>query len=518
MSWSKELEELAARKLLAKELGGPERVERHKSRGKLTVRERIDALLDAGSFEEIGSVAGFATYTENGELETFTPANIVIGDGLIEERPVVVTGDDFTVRGGSAEASIWAKFVHAERRARSHRIPIVRLVDGSGGGGSVASYHTLGRTYVPPLPGFADNVAALGEVPVVAAALGSVAGLGAARVALSHFSIMVRGISQMFTAGPPIVQYATHEDLDKETLGGAHIHGSNGTVDNVVESEAEAFDEIARFLSYLPSNVWTIPSRIETKDPADRRDLRLATVIPTNRRRPYDGRVIIEAVVDENSFFEIGGGWGREIIGGFARLSGFPIGVLAADPRVGGGVLSADGSQKMCRLIDVCDTFRLPIVNFVDQPGFAIGSAAESAATLRHGVHTMAALYQMTVPYFAVIVRRTFGVAGAAFVDATTPHERVAWPSADWGSLPLEGGIEAAYRRELDAADDSDALRAELLAGFEAVRSPFRTAEAFDIEEIIDPVDTRSVLCRWVERVYPNLAHSLGPKGRTYRP
>ncbi|NOX31808.1 MAG: methylmalonyl-CoA carboxyltransferase [Actinobacteria bacterium] len=518
MSWSKELDELAVRKRLAQELGGAERVERHRSRGKLTVRDRIAGLLDDGSFREIGSVAGFATYSDDGSLETFTPANTLIGDGLIDGRPVVVTGDDFTVRGGSAEASIWAKFVHAEQRARSHRVPMIRLVDGSGGGGSVASYHALGRTYVPPLPGFADTVAALGEIPVAAAALGSVAGLGAARVALSHFSVMVDGISQMFTAGPPIVRYATHEDLDKEVLGGAAIHGSNGTIDNVVASEQEAFESIGRFLSYLPSNVWSAPERCESNDSADRRDDRLARIIPTNRRRPYDGRVIIDAVMDVDSFFEIGDRWGRELIGGLARLDGVPVGVLAADPQIGGGVLTADGSHKLRRLVDLCDTFRLPIVNFVDQPGFAIGSIAEERATLRHGVAAMAALYQMTVPYFAVIVRRTFGVAGAALVDATVPHDRVAWPSADWGSLPLEGGIEAAYRRDLEASDDPDALRAELVASFDAVRSPFRTAEAFDIEEIIDPLDTRAVLCRWVNRIYPNLSHSLGPKGRAYRP
>ena len=284
----------AGRRRRGQELGGSGPVGRHRSRGKLTVRERINKLLDVDSFQEIGSVAGFATYTDDGDLETFMPANTLIGDGLIDGRPVVVTGDDFTVRGGSAEASIWAKFVHAEQRARSHRVPIIRLVDGSGGGGSVASYHTLGRTYVPPLPGFADTVAALGEIPVAAAALGSVAGLGAARVALSHFSVMVESISQMFTAGPPIVRYATHEDLDKEDLGGAAIHGSNGTIDNVVTTEEEAFDSIARFLSYLPPNVWTVPPRPESGDPTDRRDSRLSDVIPTSRRRPYDGRIIID--------------------------------------------------------------------------------------------------------------------------------------------------------------------------------------------------------------------------------
>lgn len=329
---------------------------------------------------------------------------------------------------------------------------------------------------------------------------------------------MVEGLSQIFIAGPPIVRYATHEDLDKEALGGSAVHGANGLIDNVVTDEEAAFQAISRFLSYLPPNVWTTPPRTATADDPARRDRRLGDVIPRNTRHPYDGRDIIVSVTDEDSFFEIGSQWGREVVGGLARIDGVPVGVLAADPRVFGGTLTALGSQKLRRLVDVCDTFRLPIVNFVDQPGFAIGSAAESAATLRHGVSTMTALYQMTVPYFVVIVRKAFGVAGAAMVDATTPHDRVAWPSGDWGSLPLEGGIEAAYRRDLEAADDPAALRAELVARFDAVRSPIRTADAFDIEEIIDPMDTRPVLCRWVNRVYPTLSHDLRPKGRTYRP
>ncbi len=518
MTWRPELDDLERRKEAAARLGGPERVARHRAAGKLTVRERIDGLVDPASFAEVGSTAGFTTYSDGGELADFTPANFVLGDATIAERPIVVAGDDFTVRGGAADASIWEKLVHAEQRARRLRVPIVRLIDGSGGGGSVKSYHDLGRTYVPPLPGWRDQMEILSEVPVAAAALGSVAGLGAARVAGSHFAVMVEGQSQVFVAGPPVVAYATREDLDKEELGGSHVHGRNGTVDLVVSTEAEAFVAIRRFLSYMPRNVWETPPVAGTTDDPERRAEELLSLIPRNRRQIYNGRRLIGLVVDSESFFELGRGWGRSLITGFARLAGHPVGILGADPRIAGGVLSADGALKLRRFVDLCDTFHLPIVNFVDQPGFAVGSKAEQESTIRHGAAAIAALYQMQVPYFVVIVRRTFGVAGAAMVDVGVPHMRVAWPSGDWGSLPLEGGVEAAFKRRLAESDDPDALRRELLESFEAIRSPFRTADAFDIEEIIDPRDTRAVLCRWIGSAWGTLSHDLGPRGRGYRP
>ena len=518
MTWDRELEEIASWRRMAADLGGEERVARHKALGKLTVRERIAALLDEGSFREVGSLAGFAEYDESGELKDFTPANFVFGRGAVDGRPIVVSGDDFTVRGGAADASIHRKLVYSEQMARELRVPIVRLVDGSGGGGSVKSYHDIGRTYVPPLPGWSDQMDILGEVPVVAAALGSVAGLGAARVAASHFSVMVEGTSQVFVAGPPVVAYASHEEVGKEELGGAHVHTAIGTVDNLAGSEKDAFAQVRSFLGYLPGSVWEAPPRAEPEDDPARRDDRLADVIPRSRRRGYDSRAMVEMIVDAGSFFEIGPGWGKPVVTGLARLDGYPAGVLAADPNHWGGALTADGSDKMRRFVDLCDTFHLPIVSFVDQPGFAVGTAAERAGTLRRGVGLIAALYQLTVPFFSVVVRRAFGVAGAAMVDRGEPDLRVAWPSGDWGSLPLEGGVEAAYRRVLDEAEDRDAMRAELLESFEAIRSPLRTAEAFDIEEIIDPRDTRPLLCEWIGLAFAREASALGPKRRGFRP
>lgn len=518
MTWKRELDELRKRKEMAARLGGDERVARHRAAGKLNVRERVEALLDPGSFREFGSIAGMAAYDAEGRLKEFIPANFVMGRGEIDGRPVMLGGDDFTVRGGAADASIHRKQVYAEQMARELRIPMVRLVDGSGGGGSVKSYHDMGRTYVPPLFGWEHAVRMLSEVPVVAAALGSVAGLGAAKVVTSHFSLMVEGTSQIFVAGPPIVAYASREDVDKEALGGAAIHGRNGVVDNVAASEEEAFAQIRTFLGYLPRNVWEAPPRSEPADDPKRREEALLSIIPRERRRIYDPRRLLALVLDSDSFFEIGKRWGRSLVTGLARLDGYPVGALASDPMYDGGTLTADASDKLRRFVDFCTTFHLPIASFVDQPGFTVGTVAEKAATIRRGATAIAALYETTTPFFSVIVRRAFGVAGAALVDRGDPDLRVAWPSGDWGSLPLEGGIEAAYKRQLAQSDDPEALRGKILDSLEALRSPLRTAESFLIEEIIDPRDTRPVLCEWISLAYGTISPRLGPPATPYRP
>lgn len=506
------------RRARAAELGGEERVERQRSAGKLTVRERIDAVLDDGSFAELGAYTGKVTYDEAGEIVEYQPTNYVAGRGSIDGRPVMVGGDDFTVRGGHADGSIWEKQSYAEALSEEHQIPMVRLLDGSSGGGSVVTYLEEQKTYVPPLPGFDVQARMLNLVPVASAALGPVVGLGAARAVMSHFCVMVRDLAQVFVAGPPLVAYASHEELTKEELGGAGVHAANGVVDNVADSEADAFAQIRRFLSYLPSNVFDVPPVGECGDPVDRRDEWLLEAIPTNRRRVHDVRRIIGTLVDTDSFFEVGRAWGRSMVVGLARFDGRPVGILANDPRHWGGALTADGCAKATRFVDLCETFHVPVLNLVDNPGFAIGSAAEQAGTIRAGAALIAALYQTTVPYLTVILRRTFGVAGAAFVDARKPRLRVAWPSADWGSLPLEGGIEAAYKRALAESDDPESLRSELLDRFEAVRSPLRTAEAFGIEDIIDPRDTRRIVSEWIELAYTRLPQLVGPSTHGFRP
>jgi acetyl-CoA carboxylase carboxyltransferase component len=512
--WEPELAELRRREGMARRMGGPDKVERQHAAGKLTVRERIDALADPGSFHEIGAVAGRATY-DGGELVDLTPTNFVMGRARIEGRTVVLGGDDFTVRGGAADAAIWQKQVYAEQMARELGLPMVRLVDGTGGGGSVKSLDQMGRTYIPMNPGWEHVVANLATVPVVALALGSVAGLGAARVVTSHYSLMVGPTSQVFVAGPPVVA-RTGEEVTKEDLGGSDIHGTNGTVDDVVASEEEAFARTRRFLSYLPSSVDELPPRVSADDRPDRREDWLVRAIPRQERKVYRIRPVIEAVVDIGTWFEIGRGWGRSAVTGLARLDGWSVAVLASDPYHYGGGWTADASDKVTRLIDLADTFHLPVVHLVDQPGFVIGTAAERASTIRHGARALAAVYQAEVPFCAVILRRAYGVAGAAHTNASRLLYRYAWPSGDWGSLPMAGGIEAAFRAQLADAEDPEALRREIQARLDAVRSPFRTAEAFLAEEIIDPRDTRPLLCEFAALAAPR--RRPGPTGRPLRP
>ena len=519
MSWKPELHELRRREELARRMGGPERVARQHDSGRLTVRERIERLLDPGSFHETGALAGSAQY-QDGELTGFTPANMVVGSGRIDGRQAVVQGDDFTVRGGAADAAIWQKMVFAERMAHDLRIPLVRLVDGTGGGGSVKTLETMGFSYVPPLPGFELVVANLARVPVAAAALGPVAGLGAARVVAAHFSVIVRGTAQLFVAGPPVVAAAMGEAPDKEELGGARAQTRAGAVDNEAADEDDALDQIRRFLSYLPGSVWDPPPAEPCQDPPDRREEELLSIVPRDRRRPYRMRALLEAVLDRGSLLELGARHGGSLITALARLGGRPVAVLASDPNHSGGGLSAAASEKLARFVDTCDQFHLPVVNFVDQPGFVIGTEAERAGTIRRGSRALFAVYQATVPWVSILVRKVYGIAGAAHGDGSRLNLRYAWPSGDWGSLPIEGGIEAAYRRELEAAEDPAALRAEIEQRLNAVRSPFRTAERFSVEEIIDPRDTRPLLCDWAQRAHELVVHELaaGPKARGPRP
>jgi len=518
VTWEGELEELRRREELARGMGGPERIDRQHAAGRLTVRERVDRLLDAGSFEEYGALAGFATYRA-GELERFTPANSVVGTGRIDGRRVVVAGDDFTVRGGAADAAISRKQVYAELLAGELRLPLIRLVDGTGGGGSVKSYEATGRTYVPANPGWDAVVANLGRVPVVAACLGPVAGLGAARVVTAHFSVMVRETSQLFVAGPPVVRHGMGREVTKEELGGWEIHArESGAVDNLAEDEEDALRQLARFLSYLPQSVWEAAPRAACGDDPARADAALRSIVPRSRRHVYDMRRLVGLVVDRGSFFEIGRAYGGSVISGLARLDGWPVAVVASDPRVYGGGLTAAASDKLARFVDFADAFHLPVVNFVDQPGFVIGVEAERAGTIRRGARALAAVYQARTPWVSVLVRKVFGVAGAAHGNAQALNLRYAWPSGDWGSLPLEGGVQAAYRRELEAAEDPAALEAEITARLDALRSPFRTAEAFGVEKIIDPADTRRLLCEWAPDAHRIAAAQLGPPARGPRP
>jgi len=529
--WEPELEELNLRESLAEKMGGSEKVERQNQRGKFNIRERIELLLDEGSFHEIGKIAGKATYDENGELLDLQASNFIFGRGRINNRTVVIAGDDFTVRGGAADASIITKQVAAEQMANELHLPIIRLIDGTGGGGSVKTldptehskgsisvntYGTGARTYVPLNPGWEYVVSNLATVPTVSLCLGPVAGLGAARAVSSHYSVMVKDLSQLFVAGPPVVNALGIEEVDKESLGGSQIQTRNGSIDDEVDSEEEAFESARKFLSYLPSSAFEKAERSATEDRSSRTDTNLNDIIPRDRRKVYKMRNIIESVFDENSFFEMSSSFGRSAITGFARLDGWPVALLAGDPYHYGGGWTADAAQKVVRFVDLAETFHLPVVHLVDNPGFVIGTESEKQATIRHGARALAAIYQASVPWCSILIRKAFGVAGAAHSPGHRFQYRYAWPSGDWGSLPVEGGVAAAYSAELENSKNPEQLLEEITERLNKVRSPFRTAEAFLVEEIIEPAKTRPLLCEFANLAAPLRGGSSSGFG--YRP
>ena len=552
-TWQPLLDEVATLQSLALKRLAPDSEEpgvvRQRSRGKLNCRQRIDLLLDDGSFREIGSVAGFATHDEYGDIVAFTPANHVGGWGTIARRNAIVCADDFTSRGGHADGAIGAKSGYLDRLSVEMRCPSIRLLDGSSGGGSVAAMVPQqkkegessaqeskgaikagrprvaggGGSFLPGHLGSTMYTEQLSTVPVVNMLLGSVVGIGAAKAVLGHFSVMVRDIAQLFVAGPPVVSHAMGYDITKEDLGDWRIHCTNGSVDNLAESEEEAASMVRRFLSYLPSSVYeTPPVLAEAGDSRSRREEELFHLIPRKRTTTFNMRRAIELMADVGSFFEIGGLWGTDQIVGLARFNGHPVGVIASDSQhVNGGALTADGCDKLIRHLDMCDLFHLPVLNLVDNPGFAVGLEHEMAGTIRKGGEWMVAFSQVRTPIFTVLMRRSFGVAGNNYATPRSqPSMRVAWPAADVGGIPPEGGIEAAYKRQLAEAEDPVALRAELEARIESVRGPLGPLSKFQIEEMIDPRDTRRHICDWVDLAYRivNQSGNLAPRPLQFRP
>ena len=517
MSWEKEVRELERRRMLAKKQGGEQGIAKQHARGRLTVRERIGALLDAGSFQEHGRATAAPDYDDDGELQGYVPANYVVGFGEIDERRVVVGGEDFTLKGGSPNAAGLRKSIYAEHLACQYRVPLVRLLEG--GGGSVRGSGKKGGTVGQPVfsePRFKIIADALGEVPIASGAMGAVAGFPAGRLVASHFAVMTRHTAQVLIGGPALVTRALGVKMTKDELGGAQVHAASGIVDNVAEDEHDAFAQIRRFLSYLPSSVWERTPRRPSDDDPERMEQGLLSAVPRETNQPFDMRAIVGMVADRDSFFEMGAAFGPSQICGLARLAGQPVGVLANDNRHAAGAMTAEAAQKYRRFVEMCDTFHVPVVNFVDQPGFMIGPAAEQAGTIRYGMAAVSAAAQATIPWAVIQVHKGFGVATAAHY---APGAYVlAWPSVETGALPLEGGVAVAFHREIAEAKDPVAKRRELEDQLRSARSPFPAAESFAVHELIDPRETRPCLCRWIEWIQPRLETLKGPVRFVMRP
>ncbi|MCE2406074.1 MAG: hypothetical protein J4G19_01020 [Pseudomonadales bacterium] len=516
MVWQPEVEELERRRAFSEEMGGEAGIAEQRRRGKLTVRERIRLIADNNEFKEIGQLAGAATYEHN-KLVHVRPSNMVIGTAKIDGRTAVVTAGDFTVRGGSADGSIGNKGGHAQTMAAEWKLPFIRLLDATGG--SVKTFEQIGRTYIPTNPVTPGIEKLLCEVPVVGAILGSVAGLPAVDACLAHFNVMVKGISQLFPGGPPVVKAALGVDISKEELGDERTQVfESGAVDNLADTEEEAFDMIRQFLSYLPSNVWQMPPRGDTSDDPNRRDEELISIIPREKRRTYNPRRILKAVVDQDSFFEITPHYGRSRIVGLARMHGYPVGVMINNPNRIGGSMDVSAGVKVIRFLQLCDTFHLPMLYLADEPGFMVGPEQQSLGIVRAGAKMICATLRTRMPWMSVIIRQLYGVAGQCHDRPGGMFKRVAWPSGHWGSMHIAGGVSAAYRRIIAESDNPESKQQEIEEKLEALSSPFKTAEAFNIEEIIDPRETRPLMCEFVELAQEHLKTQLGPSTTPYMP
>ncbi|KAK5234568.1 hypothetical protein LTR47_004602 [Exophiala xenobiotica] len=504
---------------------------RQKTSGKLWSRERISALLDPSTFRELGSITGTATWQRDAlhpqreHITSFTPSNNPQGFGRVtcprttpaQRRQIYLTSDDFSIRSGHADGSVALKTLYGEKLALRLKVPVVKLVDGSSGGGSVSTIITQGYSYIPHLNVLSTVIKQLNMgIPNLGAVLGPAIGLGAARVVSTHFSVMAADIGSLFNAGPKVVEGATFEEgLSFSDLGGPNVHCTNGTIDNMARDEQDCFDQIRTVLGYLPDcGMYQAPPCVDcVDDDVNREDIGLRSVIPRRKNRMYNPYTIIESVVDKGSWFEIGRMWGRTSITGLARMGGRPVGILSLNCEVNSGALDALGSQKLMKMIKFCDVFNLPIVQFVDVPGYAIGTVAERSATMKWGVELGKAYYSTTTPIFSVITRRVYGVAGGIMLDSREPWMRIAWPSGNWGSLPLDGGIEVGHRHELKQIGEKHGPEAvkkrykELEDEYLRLMNPVRSAQPFNVEEIVDPKDTRKIVCRWVREMYGIVMH-----------
>jgi acetyl-CoA carboxylase carboxyltransferase component len=509
MNWKKETVEINKRRKLAKAQGGKDAIKLQHAKGRLTLRERIELLLDKDSFQEQGEIAGGSEVNDEGKLESLTPANFILGFGKINNREVVVGGEDFTVKGGSPNPAGLRKSVYTEELALKYKIPLIRLHEG--GGGSVAGPGKKSGGYggdpVFSKSRFRSIADTLREIPVASAALGPVAGMPAARFVGSHFRVMTKETAQILVAGPAVVERAFGKKMSKEELGGSEIHKLNGVTDNVASSEEDAFLQIQTFLSFFPQNKYELTDRIKCDDPIERQEEELISIIPKDRKRSYEMRDIVNLVFDKNSFFEMTKYFGRGIITGFARINGYSVAIFANDSNFYAGSMSADGAQKTTRFIRLCDTFNIPIVSLVDEPGFLIGPDAEKAGTILHGTEAVLATTESTVPWTTIMIRKSFGVAAAAHYG---PDGYVlAWPSAESGPLPLEGGVAVAFKKEIAEAKDPEAKRKELEEKMAKNQNPFPRAEAFSVHEIIDPRETRKYISLWAERIQSQLRANL---------
>jgi propionyl-CoA carboxylase beta subunit len=480
---------LAARVRRAEEGGGPERQKRQHAEGKLTARERVELLLDEGSFEELDKLVEHRCL-DFGMADQKVPGDgVVSGHGRIDGRLAFVFAQDFTVFGGSLSETNAQKICKVMDLAMKMGAPVIGLND-SGGARIQEGVASLG--------GYADiflrNTLASGVVPQISAILGPCAGGAVYSPAITDFNVMVKDTAYMFVTGPDVIKTVTHEEVTKEELGGAATHNvKSGVAHFAVEDDRACLALIRELLSYLPQNNMEEPPLQRTEDPPDREDPSLDTLIPAEANKPYDIKRLIEAVVDDRRFLEVHALYAPNIVVGFARFGGKSVGIVANQPSVLAGCLDIDASVKGARFVRFCDAFNIPLVTFEDVPGFLPGTAQEFGGIIRHGAKLLYAFAEATVPKITVITRKAYG---GAYCVMASKHIRTdlnyAYPTAEIAVMGPDGAVNVLYRRELAAEKDPAALRARKVAEFrEKFANPYVAADRGFVDEVIEPRATR---------------------------
>jgi acetyl-CoA carboxylase carboxyltransferase component len=490
---SERLEDLERRRELARHAGSPHAVERQHAKGKLTARERLAYLLDEGSFQELDMLARTRQPGLSDENRPYTDG-VITGFGTIDGRRVCVYSQDFTVNGGSLGEVFGEKLHKVMDLATSIGVPIIGINDGAG---ARVQEGVVGLHYYGGI--FRRNVYASGVVPQISVMMGSCAGGAVYSPAMTDFIFMVRETSHMFITGPDVVKTVTGEEVTLEALGGAMSHATKSGVATFVSAdEKSCLDEVRQLLGFLPSNNLEAPPRVQSGDDPERSVPELSTIMPTSPNQPYDMKKVIAAVVDDGELVEYHALWAMNLVCGFGRIDGHVVGVVGNQPQVLAGVLDIDSSEKGARFVRTCDSFNIPLVTFVDVPGFMPGTDQEYGGIIRHGAKLLYAYCEATVPRIQVITRKAYGGAYVVMNSKSIGADLAfAWPSAELAVMGPQGAVDIVYRRELAEATDAGARRQELVAEYtERFANPYLAAERGYIDDVIDPAETRAILSR----------------------
>lgn len=486
------LEDLAARKEAALHAGSPHAVERQHAKGKMTARERIEYLLDEGSFQELDMLARTRAPGVPEDKRPYTDG-VITGFGTIDGRKVCLFSQDFTVNGGSLGEVFGEKVHKIMDLATSLGVPMIGINDG---GGARVQEGVVGLHYFGGI--FKRNVDSSGVIPQISVVMGSCAGGAVYSPAITDFVFMVRETSQMFITGPDVVKTVTGEEVTLEALGGALTHATkSGVAAFVAADEKACLDDVRYLLGFLPPNNLEEPPVVGCEDDVERLTPELREVIPASANQPYDMKRIITSVVDDGDLVEYHALWAMNLVCGFARIAGHVVGVMGNQPQVLAGVLDIESSEKGARFVRTCDSFNIPLVTFVDVPGFMPGTDQEYGGIIRHGAKLLYAYCEATVPRVQIITRKAYGGAYVVMNSKSIGADLAyAWPSAELAVMGPEGAVDIVYRRELADATERGRRRAELVEEYtERFANPYLAAERGYVDDVIDPADTRRVLC-----------------------